>query len=238
MSSTIDKFINSSLSIGFLTLTAFSTAYCYIWGQAWYHGLPWWHVDIGNGLIARTLAWVLGSSLILLLSYVLGYYLLKKIAKSNRFEHLGYLRVLILVSVFNAPVMLSFYLFIGKIPLYVSWVYLGLLLLCVILFHRKWNNTDLQLDFRKLLLGQGFVLFVMFIFLYFSILSLCIGYWRSDLRQTYDYIEIQGKKYYILATNGEKGYIMGEAIRNNREFLFFNRENQQHYRIHMVKMAN
>lgn len=151
---------------------------------------------------------------------------------------MGCLRVLILVSVFSVPVMLSFYVFIGKIPLYVSLTYLVMLLLCVMLFHKKWNNIDLQLDFRQLFVGQRFIWFALFIFVYFSLLSLCIGYWRSELRQTYDYIEIQGKKYYILTTNGEKGYIMGEATRDNHEFLFFNRENREHYRIHVVKITN
>lgn len=238
MSSTIDKLINSSISIAFLTLTTFSTAYCYCWGQALFHGIPWWHVEIGNGIIARSLAWVFGSSLILLFSYLAGSYLLKKISKNRHLHHVGCLRILILVSVFSIPVMLTFYLFIGKIPFYLLVIYAVLLPLCMTLFHKKWNHTDLQPDFRKLFSGERIVFFILFVFVYFSLLSLSIGYWRSELRQTYDYIEIEGKNYYILATNDEQSYIMGEFTRDNTEFLFFNRKNKDYYTVHVVKMEH
>ncbi|XXQ67640.1 hypothetical protein ACKLNO_08400 [Neisseriaceae bacterium B1] len=169
MSNTIDKFINSSLSLAFFTLTAFSTAYCYCWGLAWFHGLPWWHIQIDNSTIARSLAWVIGSSLILLFSYISGYFLLQKISKYQYFQQMGFLRILLLVSVFSIPVLLTFYVFIGNIPSYVSLIYFVIVLFCTALWRNKWNNTDLQLDFRKVFIGKYFLLFSFFCILVFCL---------------------------------------------------------------------
>lgn len=65
-----------------------------------------------------------------------------------------------------------------------------------------------------------------------------MGYLRSELRQTYDYMEIKGQKYYILTTNGDKSYIMDERTRDNQKFLFFNRENQSYYQINVTKIKH
>lgn len=229
----VDKFINSSISLAFLTVTSLASAYCYSWGVAIFHGLPWWHVEIGNSTVARSLVWVLGSSFILFGGYLLGYLSLRGLSRSN--NCMGYWRVLVLVSVFSFPVVLTFYCFIGRIPLYVGWTYLSVLVVCMLLFHKKWSTTALQLDIRKLFVGNRWWFGIVFIFLYFSLLSLVIGYLRSDWRETYDVIEIQGKQYHILLINGERDYILGEHTQGNVEFVFFNRERRDFYKISILK---
>ncbi|MEG9531762.1 hypothetical protein [Mannheimia indoligenes] len=232
----MNKFINSSLFIAFLTITSFSTAYCYGWGQALFYGYPWWHVEIDNASIARSLAYVSSISIILLLSYTFGYYLVNKIFKLHYFSHLGWLRVIVLVSIFTIPVILTFYLFIGFIPIYIDIIYLTVTTLCVVLFQKKWNNTVFILDFMKLLNKNTLWIFNLFILVYFALLALYIGYLRSDLRETYDYIKLDGKEYYILSTDNNNRYILGEQTKNNSSFILFNRDSQTYYEIYVTKI--
>ncbi|MEE3731934.1 hypothetical protein V2H08_09840 [Mannheimia haemolytica] len=234
----INKIINSSFSLAFFTLTSFATAYCYGWGQVIFHGYPWWHVEIGNASMARSLAYVFGTSVILFLCYALGYSLLNKVFQLHYFRNLGWLRVIVLVSVFTVPVILTFYLFTGIVPIYISFIYIFVSGVSVFFFRKRWNNTKFDLDFRKMLLGGSFALFNIFIFLYFSLLSLHIGYLRAGLRTTYDYIEIENQKYYILSTNSDNGYIMGTKIRGNQSFLFFNRDTHQYYHVHIEQCTD
>lgn len=235
MSNTIHHFIQSSISLAFLTIISFATAYCYGWGQAVAYGYPWWHVEIGNASMARSLAYVFVTSLLLFLCYLLGYAFLNKISKNQYFQQIGWLRVIVLVSVFTIPVLLTFYLFIGTIPIYLAIIYILISSFCVWMFHQKWNNISFKMDFRMMLKQQHFWIFNLFIFVYFSILALSIGYLRADLRVTYDYMQLNDKYYYILSTNSENSYIMAEKTKDNDEFVFFNRENQNYYIIHVVK---
>lgn len=231
----INKFINSSLSLAFLTITSLSTAYCYGWGLAAFHGYPWWHVEIGNASIARSLAYVMGSFFVIFFLYLLGYALLNKVFRLRYFQHLGWLRVIVLVSIFSLPVMLTFYLFIGSVPMYILLLYGVATGLCVFLFHKRWDNRVFYLDIRKMFNQERFWFFNLFILVYFSLLALCIGYVRSEFRTSYDYLKIDDKPYYILSANINNGYILGEKTKDNTEFLFFNRETQQHYRVYITQ---
>lgn len=236
ISGNINKFISSSISIAALTITGISTAYCYGWGQSLFYGYPWWHVQIGNASMARSLTYVFSASIVLFLSYALGYYIVNKVFKTRYFKSLGWLKVIVLVSVFSVPLFLSAYLFLGSIPSYFVIIYAITTLICICLFQRKWEHTAFQLDFRKMLLKGYFGIFHLFLLIYFSLLSLLIGYLRADLRQTYDYMLLDGKKYYILSTNRDNGYILAEKTKNNESFLMFNLDTQQYFRIFVVKM--
>lgn len=232
----INKIINSSFSLAFLTITSFSTAYCYGWGQAVFHGYPWWHVEIGNASMARSLAYVFATSIVLFICYFLGYLLLNKVFRLHYFSQLGWLRVIVLVSVFAIPVLLTFYLFVGIVPIYISMTYLFITGLSVLFFQKRWNDTKLDLDFSKMVAKGNFWFFNLFIFLYFSLLAFHIGYLRADLRTTYDYMKLENRKYYILSTNSDNGYIMAEQSRDNDSFIFFNRDTQQYYHIYVEKL--
>lgn len=233
----INKIINSSFSLAFFTLVSFAAAYCYGWGQALFHGYPWWHVEIGNATMARSLAYVFVISVLLFFCYVLGYSLINKVFKLHYFQHLGWLRVIVLVSVFTIPVILTFYVFTGIVPIYISIAYVLVTALSVLVFQKKWNDRKLDLDFRKMILRGNLHIFNLFIFLYFSLLALNIGYLRADLRSTYDYIEIDDQKYYILSTNSDNAYIMGKKLKDNDSFIFFNRNDQSYYRTYIENFS-
>lgn len=233
-----NKFINSSLTLAFFTLISFSTAYCYAWGIAAFHGYPWWHVEVGNAGIARSLAYVFGSFLAIFLFYLLGYAIVNKVFKLHYFKYLGWLRVIILVAIFSFPVMISFYLFIGSVPMYIFLLYLGITILSVLLFRERWNQRVFHLDIPKMINEERFGFFYIFIFVYFSLLALSIGYVRPELRTVYDYIELENKRYYILSINRDNVFILGEKTKNNDHFLFFNQESLKYYRINIVNMPN
>lgn len=232
----INKFINSSLSLAFLTMTSIATAYCYGWGQALFHGYPWWHVEIGQSSMARSLAYILSASLILFICYVMGYLFVNKLLNIGQLKSMGWLRILILVSVFTVPILMTFYLFIGVIPLYLAVAYIGITIVSIFCFQKHWNHVSLKLDFRKMFKEEHFWFFNLFIFIYFCVLAVGIGYLRADLRQTYDYLELDGKTYYILSTNSDDSYIMAEKTKGNTDFIFFHRESQKYYTIHVTKI--
>lgn len=234
-SNSIDKFLNSSISLAFLTLTSFSVAYCYCWGQAVFHGYPWWHVEIENSVIARSLAYVLGASFVLFVSYATGLAFINKIFKKCYFNHIGWLRVMVFTSAFTMPVVCTFYIFIGFVPLFLVVIYAIITAICIALFHKKLDSLSLKFDFATLI-DANFWSLTVFIFAYFSIIAFGIGYVRSDLRVTYDYIYVDNKPYYILTTNGDHGYIMAKDIKDNCEFIFFNRESQKYYTVHVAKI--
>lgn len=238
ISGNINKFISSSISIAALTIAGISTAYCYGWGQSLFYGYPWWHVQIGNASMARSLTYVFSASVVLFLSYAMGYCIVNRVFKTHYFKYLGWLKVIVLVSVFSVPLFLTCYLFLGSIPLYFIVIYAFITLICITLFQHKWDNTVFQLDFRKMLQKRYFGIFHLFLLIYFSLLSLLIGYLRADLRETYDYMFLEGKKYYILSTNRDNGYILAEKTKDNESFLMFNMDTQQYFRLYVVKITH
>lgn len=235
--SKLNKFIHSSLSVAFLTITALSTAYCYGWGLAAFHGYPWWHVEVGNSNVARSLAYVLGSFLVIFFLYLMGYVLLKKVLQLRYFYSLGWLKVAILVAIFGIPVMVTFYLFLGSVPIYILLIYILATGICISLFQKRWEHRVFHLDVRKMFNQERFWFFNLFILVYFSLLALCIGYVKSEFRTTYDYMNLDGKDYYILSANMDNGYILGEKPKDNTEFLFFNRETLKYYRVYIKAIS-
>ncbi|MDY2946379.1 MAG: hypothetical protein SOS93_00755 [Mannheimia varigena] len=183
----INKFIQSSLSLAFFTVTGFSTAYCYGWGQAWFHGYPWWHVEVGNCGISRALAYVTGTSLLAFLHYSLIYRLLNHFFSRYELSHNISLRASVFVSVFTLPVLLVFYLATGQIPLDMAVGYLIFTGLFVWLFKKRFTEGTSEWDIRKLFHEEHFWFFNFFIFLYFSMLALYVGYLRAEVRTVYDY---------------------------------------------------
>lgn len=234
----VNKFIHSSLFLAFMTITGIATAYCYGWGQAFSYGYPWWHVEIGQAIVARSVAYVFLISLLLFIGYAIGYKITHSIFKMGYFEKMGWLRVFILVSVFTIPILFVFYLFFQHIPLYLAVIYIITTILSILLFQHHWNHQDLKLDFRKMFKEEYLWLFNIFIFLYFCILALSVGYLRPELRATYDHIQVNGQFYYILSTNSDNSYIMATKPRENDEFIFFNRDSQKIYRIQVVKIPH
>ncbi|RRD90189.1 hypothetical protein EII21_06025 [Conchiformibius steedae] len=233
MISSWNKLITSSISVAFLGITGWATAYCYGWGQALYYGYPWWHVHQGPDQVARSLAYVCVASLALVAGYILGYALLQQVRKSLLFQHIGCLRIFVLISVFFWPVALEFYLFIGNLPQQVLEYYLLFTLIASILLHRVGNRFTL--DWKCLVANEQYsVVFTAVFFLYFTLLSFGIGYTRPHFRTTYDRIVFEKQSYYILASNHDV-YILGRCMRDNHSFVFFNHNTLKGYKIDVVQ---
>lgn len=230
----LNKIIQSSVSMAFLGITSWATAYCYGWGQALFYGYPWWHVSKGPDNVARSLFYVCITSIILAIGYGLGYVLLRVVKQSRWFENIGFLRIFILLSVLFFPIVIGFYLFAGYMPIKVLWVYLGVSLMFSAVFHRIGNR--IRIDMSLIRHKEHYSpFFTVFIFLYFTVLAFSIGYTRPYFRTTYDKMVYENKPYYILASSSDV-YIMGEKICNNHEFVFFNHTTLKGYKINVVEM--
>ncbi|UOO82837.1 hypothetical protein LVJ83_05090 [Uruburuella testudinis] len=229
-----NKLVTSSVSMAFLAITSWATAYSYGWGQAAYYGYPWWHVEVGRSNIARSIAYVGVVSLTLLVSYILGYVLLCAVKKTQLFTNVGCLRIFVLISVFFAPVALGFYIFAGHLPLYLWSGYLLFGLAVSIIFHRKGNLFTLDFGRHKNK-EQYSLAFLIFIFLYFSGLAYGIGWLRPYFRTTYDVVTFNQRSYYLLASNSDT-YILAEKIKHNQKFVFFNYKTLMGYEINVVNI--
>ncbi|MDO5069231.1 MAG: hypothetical protein Q4D78_03395 [Neisseria zoodegmatis] len=230
----LNKIINSSVSMAFVGITSWATAYCYGWGQALFHGYPWWHVSKGPDNVARSLAYVCITSLVLAVGYGIGYLLLRAVKKSSWFEHIGFLRIFVLLNVLFFPIAVECYLLRGYMPLKILLAYLGVSLLFSAVFHRIGNRFQMDMSLIRNE-EQYSPFFTAFIFLYFTALAFCIGYTRPYFRTTYDKMVFENKPYYILASSSDV-YIMGEKIRDNHEFVFFNHQTLKGYKIDVVEM--
>lgn len=233
MISSWNKLITSSVSVAFLGITSWATAYCYGWGQALFYGYPWWHVHQGPDQVARSLAYVCITSLALVIGYLFGYAVLRQVRESHLFQNIGCLRIFVLISVFFWPVALEFYLFIGYLPQQVLEAYLLFTVIASVLLHRIGNGFTL--DWKKIAHKEQYsIVFTTLIFLYFTSLSFVIGYVRPHFRTTYDRIEFEKQPYYILANN-DNVYILAHCTRNNRSFVFFNYHTLKGYKIDVVE---
>lgn len=181
-----NKFVASSISMAYLAILSWATAYAYGWGQAVYHGYPWWHVVQGGSMIARNLAFVCAMSLMWALGYLLGYGCFKGIKRflafcqSHAVHHLDFVKVFILLVVFSAPMALLLYAYVGIL----TWQYLlgGLVAILVIsLFcHKLGKMVNLSIDVKDLIGNEKYYqLFMGFIFVYLVVSAFVVGYLRS-----------------------------------------------------------
>lgn len=220
--------------MAFLGITGWATAYCYGWGQALFYGYPWWHVSKGPDDVARSLAYVCITSVVLAAGYGTGYLLLCAVKKRRWFSSIGFLRIFVLLSVLFFPVVVEAYLLIGHIPPKMVLAYLAAALLLSAVFHRIGNRF--RMDMSLIRDEEHYSpFFTAFIFLYFTLLAFCIGYTRPYFRTTYDKILFEGRPYYILACSSDV-YIMAENVRDNREFVFFNHNTLKGYKVGVVEM--
>lgn len=232
----LSKFINSSVSMASLLVTCWAMAYCYGWGQALYHGYPWWHVDKGTGSIARCLAYIIVASAVFILVYALGYWVLKKVRQSKWFKEVGALRIFILISVLAAPIWVALYGIMGTISAWSLWLYLLVVSVLSWLLHSKGNRLRFSWNFREILQKeQNYFLLMVSVFFYFSLLAFFLGYLRPHFRIEHDYIKLDGKPFYILAMNGDDTFIVAEKSSGNREFIFYNRKTMKYYKIFVTE---
>lgn len=232
----LSKFINSSVSMASLLITSWAMAYCYGWGQALYHGYPWWHVDKGAGSVARCLAYIFVASVVFLMVYAIGYWILGKVRQFKWFKEVGALRIFILISVLTAPIWIAVYVIVHTLPIWAPWLYLLVVSNLSWLLHSYGNRLRFSWNFREILQKeQHHFLLMVFIFLYFSLLAFFLGYLRPHFRIEHDYIKLEGKPYYILAMNGDDSFIVAEKYSGNHSFIFYNRKTMKYYQIYVTE---
>lgn len=73
-----------------------------------------------------------------------------------------------------------------------------------------------------------------FIFAYMIVSAFAVGYLRSAFFIGYDIIKINRQPYYILTINGDEDLILGQEMKNNGHFVFFNRKTLNHYTVYIT----
>lgn len=115
-------------------------------GAGVFYGYPWWHVSKGPDNVARSLAYVYITSPVLAAGYGIGYLLLMAVKKRSWFEHIGFLRIFVLLNVLFFPIAVECYLLIGYMPLKILLAYLGISLLFSAVFHRIGNCFQMDMS--------------------------------------------------------------------------------------------
>lgn len=242
MLNNFNKFIASSISMAYLAVLSWATAYAYGWGQAIYHGYPWWHVVQGGSMIARSLAYVCVVSIILVAGYLIAFWIFRFIKKavgilqqSGLTYHFGFLKVFILLMVVSTPIVLLLYFYVGILSSYRLTGFLLSALLISLIFHKVGKSINFSISLKDLVSNEKYYqLFMGFIFVYVVISAFTIGYLRSAFFVGYDMIRVDNQYYYILAINGDEDFILGKKIKNNDCFVFFNRKTLHHYDIYIT----
>lgn len=241
MLNNFNKFVASSISMAYLVILSWASAYAYGWGQAVYHGYPWWHVVQGGSMIARSLAFVCAMSLVLVVGYVIGYWVFKGIKRlfdrlrQSHTSHLGCVKIFILLVVLFTPIALLLYFYVGIL----SWVRL---VWCVVVIssislacHQLGKMVNLSIDLKGLTSNEKYYqIFMGFIFLYLIISAFVVGYLRSAFFVGYDMIKVDNQAYYILAINGDEDFILGKKMKHNECFVFFNRKTLNYYDVYIT----
>lgn len=231
--------------MAYLGILSWATAYAYGWGQAVYHGYPWWHVVQGGSMIARSLAYVCAVSVVLVVGYLVGYwlfrgfkYLLEMLWRSQMTDYLGFVKIFILLTVASIPIMLLLYFYVGIWSFAYLIKYLLGVLLVSLVFHKLGKRDTFFVNFREFVSNEKYYqLFMGFIFVYVIVSAFSVGYLRSAFFVGYDKIKVEGNFYYILAINGDEDFILGESIKDNHYFIFFNRKTLNHYTVHITPIA-
>lgn len=242
MLNNFNKFVASSISMAYLVVASWATAYAYGWGQAVYHGYPWWHVIQGGSMIARSLAFVCGVSLMLVMGYLLGFWLFRGIKRlvgflshSATFHHLGFVKIFILLMVLSTPIALLLYFYVGILSAPKLWSYLSMILVISLIFNKVGKAVNFSIDLKELTSNEKYYqLFMGFIFVYLVLSAFAIGYLRSAFFVGYDMIKVNNQPYYILSINGDDDFILGKKIKGNDCFVFFNRKTLHHYNIYIT----
>lgn len=238
--------------MAYLAVSSWATAYAYGWGQAVYHGYPWWHVVQGGSMIARSLAYVCATSLILVIGYLLGYFILKwscrclghvlsycplfgKPSCLHPTQNLGFLKIFILLTVFSAPIAFLLYFYVGILSCYRLFVYLLVLIALSLILNKTGKSLTFSINLKELTSNEHYYqVFMGFIFVYLVVLAFVVGYLRSAFFMGHDIIKLDNRPYYILAANGDDDLILGEHTKNNHEFVFYNRKTLNFYRIYIT----
>ncbi|UYZ97378.1 hypothetical protein [Moraxella bovis] len=187
MLNNFNKFVASSVSMAYLAVLSWATAYAYGWGQAAYHGYPWWHVVQGGSMIARSLAYVCVVSMVFVIGYSIGYQAFKFIKRffellhvSWGASHLGFVKIFILLVIVSTPIMLLLYFYVGILSSYRLMGCVLSILAISLVCHKFGRAISFSIRLRELMSNEKYYqIFMAFIFVYVVVSAFSIGYLRS-----------------------------------------------------------
>ncbi|WP_032997213.1 hypothetical protein [Aggregatibacter actinomycetemcomitans] len=223
MFKTLSKLISSSISMAFLVVLGWSTAYAYGWGQSYFYGFPWWYVYVGTGNVARSFGYVIWVSIILLSTYLIGLFGLKKTQPYMTDACLSLLRTYILCTVFLIPGVIGYILTVGKISYLFILTYIIITFIVTLLFKhyiRKHISTiSLNTTITFLYRNKSYVM--LSTYCYFVICAFIVGYSRPHFKTVFDSLEIEGRAYYVLAKYSDT-FILAKSIHStNGNFYLY-----------------
>ncbi|UXM97614.1 hypothetical protein [Aggregatibacter actinomycetemcomitans] len=226
MLKTLSKLISSSISMAFLVVLGWSVAYGYGWGQSYFYGFPWWYVDVGTGNVARSFGYVIWVSIILLATYLVGLFGLKKARPFMTDYCMNLLRTYILCNVFFIPVILGYILTVGKVNYLFAIFYIGITFTFTLLFknyiHKHIDTISINTTLAFLYKNKIYVMLATYC--YFVICAFIVGYSRPHFKTVFDSLEIEGKAYYVLAKYSDT-FILAKSTRATNDSFYLYKMN-------------
>ncbi|ACS97026.1 hypothetical protein NJ8700_02930 [Aggregatibacter aphrophilus NJ8700] len=223
MLKTLSKVISSSISMAFLVVLGWSVAYAYGWGQSYFYGFPWWYVDVGSGNVARSLGYVIWATIILLLTYLIGLFGLKKVKPYMSERCVNLLRTYILCTIFFIPIPVACILLVGKLNSIFAIVYIITTFIFTLLFKNYFRNhistISIHVVIRFFHRNKSYVM--LFMYCYFVIFGFIMGYVRPNFKIIFDSMEVEKQSYYVLAKYSDT-FILSRSIRaTNGDFYIY-----------------
>lgn len=212
----LNKLLSSSISMAFLVILGWSVAYSYGWGQSYFYGFPWWYVDVGTSNVARSLAYVIWATSILIVAYLFGVFGLTKAKRIMSENCISLLRAYILCSIFFVPVLIGFILLIGKVNYIFCLGYViltfGFTLVSKNYIREHINNISIKVVVNFLYRNKNYVM--LFTYCYFVLFAFMMGYFRPNFKITFDVLDVQEQPYYVLAKYSDT-FILSKSIYSN-----------------------
>ncbi len=98
---------NSSVSIGYMGILGWGSAYFYGWGTSDYYEFPWWFVAVNHDDIARSLFYAFTIFLIFLVAWGTGFFLFLGMKRNTHIFELSFGRLYFSVFILFTPVLIE-----------------------------------------------------------------------------------------------------------------------------------
>ncbi|EGI38553.1 putative inner membrane protein, partial [Escherichia coli TA280] len=98
---------NSSVSIGYMGILGWGSAYFYGWGTSDYYEFPWWFVAVNHDDIARSLFYAFTIFLMFLVAWGTGFFLFLGMKRNTHIFELSFGRLYFSVFILFTPVLIE-----------------------------------------------------------------------------------------------------------------------------------
>lgn len=229
----IGNVVISSMSMAFLVILSWSVAYAYGWGQAFYYGYSWWYVEVSKSNIARSIGYVLLSTLMILGFSGVSFLLVRLVKPFLSGRCLNILRSFVISAVLQLPLLFVCVLSIGSVYLFLLVAYIGLVLISTFLLRNYVEKYVTSLNpkklWEKLMQFPHYVL--TFLYVYFVLSAFLIGYVRPYFLTRFDMLEVNRQFYYILAKYDDSLILSADIHRDKENFYLYRPSN--HFLLHI-----